>query len=54
MTDNRLRIGITQGDTNGVGWELILKILSDQRILELCTPVVFTVRRRRRLTIAAR
>ncbi len=37
MTDNRLRIGITQGDTNGVGWELILKILSDQRILELCT-----------------
>ena len=41
MTDNRLRIGITQGDTNGVGWELILKILSDQRILELCTPVVY-------------
>lgn len=41
MTDNRLRIGITQGDTNGVGWELILKILSDQRMLELCTPVVY-------------
>ena len=38
---NRLRIGITQGDTNGVGWEVILKILSDNRIAELCTPVVY-------------
>ena len=38
---NRLRIGITQGDTNGVGWEIILKILSDSRIAELCTPVVY-------------
>lgn len=39
--NNRLKIGITQGDTNGVGWELILKILSDNRITELCTPVVY-------------
>ena len=24
MSDNRLKIGITQGDINGVGWEVIL------------------------------
>lgn len=36
-----LKIGISQGDTNGVGWEIILKILSDSRIAELCTPVVY-------------
>ena len=38
---NRLRIGITQGDTNGVGWEVILKIFSDNRLAELCTPVIY-------------
>ena len=38
---NRLKIGITQGDTNGVGWEIILKIFADSRILELFTPVVY-------------
>ncbi len=41
MTENRLKIGITQGDTNGVGWEIILKILSDVRIYELFTPVIY-------------
>ncbi len=41
MADNRLKIGITQGDTNGIGWELILKIFSDSRIAEICTPVIY-------------
>ncbi|MFI3248413.1 MAG: 4-hydroxythreonine-4-phosphate dehydrogenase PdxA [Rikenellaceae bacterium] len=41
MSNERVKIGITQGDTNGVGWELILKILSDNRMCELCTPVVY-------------
>ncbi|MFI3264713.1 MAG: 4-hydroxythreonine-4-phosphate dehydrogenase PdxA [Rikenellaceae bacterium] len=41
MADNKLKIGITQGDTNGIGWELILKIFSDSRITELCTPVIY-------------
>lgn len=41
MSDNRLKIGITQGDTNGVGWEVILRTLSDQRVTELFTPVVY-------------
>ena len=36
-----LKIGITQGDINGVGYEVILKALSDNRILEMCTPVIY-------------
>jgi 4-hydroxythreonine-4-phosphate dehydrogenase len=34
-------IGISCGDLNGIGIELILKAFTDNRILELCTPVVF-------------
>lgn len=34
-------IGFTCGDVNGIGTELIIKTLSDLRILEICTPVVF-------------
>ena len=37
----RLKIGITQGDTNGVGWEVILKIFADKRLTELFTPVIY-------------
>lgn len=34
-------IGITTGDLNGIGPELIIKTFSDNRILDLCTPVIF-------------
>lgn len=34
-------IGITTGDLNGIGLEVIIKTLSDNRVLDLCTPVVF-------------
>ena len=34
-------IGFTSGDLNGIGIELIIKALSDNRVLEFCTPVVF-------------
>ena len=34
-------IGITCGDVNGIGPEIIVKTLSDTRLLEICTPVVF-------------
>lgn len=37
----KIRIGITQGDVNGVGIEVILKSLSNPDILELFTPIVF-------------
>lgn len=35
------RIGISIGDINGIGPEVIVKTFSDQRMSELCTPVVF-------------
>ena len=41
MPENKFKIGITQGDTNGIGWEIILKALADQRMTELFTPVVY-------------
>jgi 4-hydroxythreonine-4-phosphate dehydrogenase len=34
-------IGITIGDLNGIGAELIIKAFSDHRLLEWCTPVIF-------------
>ena len=38
---NKPTIGITCGDLNGIGIELIIKAFSDSRILEHCTPVIF-------------
>jgi 4-hydroxythreonine-4-phosphate dehydrogenase len=35
-------IGITCGDLNGIGTELIIKTFSDSRILDQCTPVIFS------------
>lgn len=34
-------IGITCGDPNGVGYEIILKALCDFHIAEICTPIVY-------------
>ncbi|MBS1627824.1 MAG: 4-hydroxythreonine-4-phosphate dehydrogenase PdxA [Bacteroidetes bacterium] len=34
-------VGFSCGDLNGIGIELIIKSLADQRILEICTPIVF-------------
>ena len=41
MSDYKLKIGITQGDTNGIGWEIILKSLADTSITEIFTPVIY-------------
>ena len=41
MEQNRIKIGITQGDVNGIGYEVILKAFEDPTILELCTPIVY-------------
>ncbi|MCS6823957.1 MAG: 4-hydroxythreonine-4-phosphate dehydrogenase PdxA [Cytophagaceae bacterium] len=40
-THDRPVVGITLGDFNGVGPEIILKTLSDQRVAKLCIPVVY-------------
>lgn len=36
-----IRVAITQGDTNGVGYEVILKTFADPAMLELCTPIIY-------------
>ncbi len=41
MEQNRIRIAITQGDVNGVGYEVILKTFADPEMLELCTPIIY-------------
>ena len=35
-------IGISQGDVNGIGLEVIIKAFADPAMLELCTPVLFS------------
>jgi 4-hydroxythreonine-4-phosphate dehydrogenase len=39
--ERKIRVAITQGDTNGVGYEVILKAFADPAILELCTPIIY-------------
>ncbi|PKQ45024.1 4-hydroxythreonine-4-phosphate dehydrogenase PdxA [Confluentibacter flavum] len=34
-------VGISIGDLNGIGGEVVLKTFEDDRILEFCTPVIF-------------
>ncbi|MCQ2180763.1 MAG: 4-hydroxythreonine-4-phosphate dehydrogenase PdxA [Bacteroidales bacterium] len=41
MQNRKLIVGITQGDSNGIGYEVIIKALSDTRILDQFTPVVY-------------
>lgn len=37
----KVKVGITQGDINGIGYEVILKTLADPRMMEICTPIVY-------------
>ena len=41
MTSPKLVVGITQGDSNGIGYEVIIKSLADERILDSFTPVIY-------------
>lgn len=36
-----LKVGISVGDLNGIGVEIILKTFQDTRMMEFCTPVIF-------------
>jgi 4-hydroxythreonine-4-phosphate dehydrogenase len=40
-SDRKLRIGITIGDLNGIGPEVLMKAFTDQRFRDLCIPVVY-------------
>ena len=41
MEEKLIKVGITQGDTNGVGYEVILKAFSNPRIFDFCIPVLY-------------
>ncbi len=42
MTNERkIRVGITQGDTNGIGLEVALKVIAVPEFMEICTPVLY-------------
>jgi 4-hydroxythreonine-4-phosphate dehydrogenase len=41
MTQQKPRIGITLGDLNGIGPEVIMKALADTRITAMATPVIY-------------
>ena len=41
MKNGKILVGITHGDVNGVGYEIILKLFSEPAMLELCTPVIY-------------
>ncbi len=41
MDKRKIRVAITHGDTNGVGYEAILKAFGDPTMTELCTPIVY-------------
>ena len=39
--DNNIRLAITHGDINGIGYEVILKTFNDSRMFEHCTPILY-------------
>jgi len=38
---DKIKIGISHGDVNGISYEVIIKTLMDPRMNELCTPIIF-------------
>lgn len=41
MENRKLRVAITHGDTNSIGYEIIFKTFSEPAMLELCTPIIY-------------
>ena len=39
--NKKLKVGISIGDMNGIGSEIILKTFNDKRIFEFCIPIVY-------------
>ncbi|MBQ7279726.1 MAG: 4-hydroxythreonine-4-phosphate dehydrogenase PdxA [Bacteroidales bacterium] len=39
--NKKIRVAITHGDMNGIGYEVILKTFSDARMMDVCTPVLY-------------
>ncbi len=41
MEDRKIRVAITHGDTNGIGYEVIFKAFEDPMMLDICTPIIY-------------
>ena len=41
MSEHKIKVGITHGDINGIGYEIIIKALCDSHITELFTPIIY-------------
>ena len=41
MSADRIRVGITQGDINGIGYEVIFKTLNEPKVYEDFTPIIY-------------
>ena len=39
--EEKIKVGISIGDLNGIGGEIILKTFEDHRILDFCTPIIY-------------
>ena len=39
--EKKIRVAITHGDINGVGYETIIKTFADSRMFDVCTPVLY-------------
>lgn len=39
--ENRLKVGVTHGDVNSISYELIIKMMAENRICEVCTPILY-------------
>ncbi|MFT5942837.1 MAG: 4-hydroxy-L-threonine phosphate dehydrogenase PdxA, partial [Sediminicola sp.] len=37
----KIKLGISIGDFNGIGCEVVLKTFEDVRMLDFCTPIIF-------------
>ncbi len=39
--DDKIKVGISIGDPNGIGYEVIIKTFEDNRMTQVCTPVIY-------------
>ena len=41
MSNKKIKVGISIGDLNGIGLEVIIKTFKDARMMDFCTPIIF-------------
>ncbi len=41
MENKKIRVAITHGDTNGIGYEVILRAFEDPMMVDMCTPIIY-------------